>query len=245
MVKSNSILSFKSVIAVENDSLKPKMWGWHTWELIHLVSFLYPQTPTTNIKTIYKTFYELLANVIPCEKCRKSFAILINDTHKLTPEILESKDNLIKWTYDIHLQTVKELNGKNPYDTYDNFLNIFKKILKSNTRTSEAIWLTLHAITLGFPTTPTNTHIKVYKEFFTLLKYTIPNIPMRRMYGKIINSGGLKFDLLYLKNKSIFSYYLYNVHQKISTKNNMVQFPYSSFNDFISAFYQYFTLEAH
>ena len=87
------------------------IWGKHVWKAIHYIALGYPDKPSEQQKEDYKKFYLLFSSVLPCKICREHYIkTLIN--HPLTDSILENKDNLIKWTIDLHNIVNQDLGYK-------------------------------------------------------------------------------------------------------------------------------------
>ena len=100
-------------------NINPKIWGPYFWKTFHLTAFGYPKNPNDKDKQVYKSFYKSFASILPCDKCSLE-ARKLNDFIDWS-SILESRETLIKWTYDYH-DKVNERLGKNS----PNF-NCFKK----------------------------------------------------------------------------------------------------------------------
>jgi len=81
--------------------MNPNQWGPKAWYFLDCIVLMYPENPTELDKQNYKTFFQSLANVLPCKKCQINYKnnIII---YPLTDEILSSKDKLIEWHLKIH-----------------------------------------------------------------------------------------------------------------------------------------------
>jgi hypothetical protein len=88
----------------------PDVWGPHGWKFIHYVTLGYPNNPSDDIKEKYRNFFLLLQYVLPCSICAHHYAENITNL-PLTDEILDKRDNLIRWAIDIH-NIVNESKGK-------------------------------------------------------------------------------------------------------------------------------------
>ncbi len=102
----------------------PALWGPHIWQTLHYVSLGYPENPTLEDKQNYKTFFNLLKNVLPCAMCREHYTQLL-EQHPLNDNALSSRNNLIKWCIDAH-NVVNVRNNKKIY-SYDEGLSQIKK----------------------------------------------------------------------------------------------------------------------
>lgn len=83
-----------------------KIWGNSLWELIHTISFKY----TVNKKNNYNLFFNLLKNIIPCEKCRNHYIYYFNK-YKIQ-NFLNNHNDLIKWVNNLHNDVNKRLYKK-------------------------------------------------------------------------------------------------------------------------------------
>jgi hypothetical protein len=91
--------------------VEPDVWGKHIWFTIHFISLGYPNNPSNAEKEKYKAFFLLLKDVLPCKQCAKHYKENLEKL-PLTDLVLSNRDNLIKWTIDLH-NIVNELTGKN------------------------------------------------------------------------------------------------------------------------------------
>lgn len=90
--------------------MKPEVWGPHAWIFLHSVTFDYPDDPSESIKEQYKSFFESLQIVLPCDMCRNHFKENLKK-FPLTKNVLKSRKNLIEWLIDIH-NNVNQSNNK-------------------------------------------------------------------------------------------------------------------------------------
>jgi hypothetical protein len=103
--------------------LYPKDWGPHGWKFIHIVALAYPSEPTNEDKENYKTFFTIIGKILPCHLCNDHYnENLIN--YPLNDTVLSSRDNLLKWTIDMH-NSVNKSNGTKVYD-YDTAIKLIK-----------------------------------------------------------------------------------------------------------------------
>ena len=105
---------------MDNNSISPTVWGPSGWAFIHYVALGYPNNPSMKDNNDYKNYYYNLAHVIPCEKCKEHYKETIIDN----PPKTQNKDELFKWTVDIHNIVNKRLNK--PTLTYTDALHIWK-----------------------------------------------------------------------------------------------------------------------
>ena len=107
------------------NNINPKIWGPYFWKTFHLTAFAYPDNPNEKDKKVYKTFYKNFANILPCNKCSLE-ARKMNELVKWD-SILESRDSLIKWTYDYHDTVNLRLDKNSP--SFEDFMKNFIKDL--------------------------------------------------------------------------------------------------------------------
>ena len=108
-------------------NITPEFWGPHGWIFLHSVTFNYPENPTQTDKINYKSFFESLGNILPCEKCSINYKNHIQkypiDAH------LDSKTSLIQWLINIHNITNSQL-GKSvlsPAEVINEYRNMINK----------------------------------------------------------------------------------------------------------------------
>ena len=73
--------------------MEPKIWGPHLWFVLHIMTFNYPNNPTTFDKEAYRDFFTSLKNVIPYEQCKKHYKKHIQE-YPITPH-LDNKNQLL------------------------------------------------------------------------------------------------------------------------------------------------------
>ena len=91
--------------------LSPEIWGSNGWLFLDSICLSYPLNPTDEIRENYKSFFNLLPEMLPCDKCRNHLKHYITK-YPLNDNILKSKDNLILWILNAH-NNVNKINGKN------------------------------------------------------------------------------------------------------------------------------------
>ena len=79
--------------------MDPAIWGPHFWFVLHLVSFHYPDNPNQKHKDAYKSFYNSIQGVLPCQNCRRHSKLF--KSYPIEPHI-DSKLDLIRWVNQIH-----------------------------------------------------------------------------------------------------------------------------------------------
>jgi len=87
----------------ENNGLITKIWGGAGWTFCHSVAFGYPVHPTDEQKIVYKNHFKSIGDILPCKYCRDSYQKFIMDGDtKLTDAVMQNRDTLTKWFFDIH-----------------------------------------------------------------------------------------------------------------------------------------------
>lgn len=114
------------------------IWGPHAWIFLHSITLSYPSCPTNQDKKNYKSFFESLKDILPCDKCKLNYSNHLITT-PLTDKILSNKESFIKWLIDIHNNVNKE-NGK-PIMDYDSILRMYMDMYGKGGWESWVIWL--------------------------------------------------------------------------------------------------------
>lgn len=85
-------------------------WGPSGWRFLHLLTFLYPDTPDTGDKILMRDMMNLLPDILPCKYCRASFSKYMANLD-ITPA-LESHNLLVEWLYKMHNKVNKKLRSQ-------------------------------------------------------------------------------------------------------------------------------------
>lgn len=102
--------------------MQPEVWGPPAWTFLHTITLNYPENPTIREKENYSTFFNLLSEILPCDRCKAHYKKNIEEN----PIKLDSKEELTKWLFDIH-NKVNESRGKSLYD-YDDFIDKYSEM---------------------------------------------------------------------------------------------------------------------
>ena len=105
-------------------NIKPRVWGSHGWKFMHFVALGYPVSPTSEEQTQYKTFFESLQHVLPCETCAHNYTQHLQQLS--LDDSLGSQKDLFAWTVNMHNLVNKEL-GK-PQLTVEQALPLYTQI---------------------------------------------------------------------------------------------------------------------
>ena len=94
-------------------------WGPATWYILHSISFSWDERFIND----YRRFFNLIAQTIPCQKCKNHFSRSINRQNWLIRNNVTSKESMTKWLIDIH-NDVNRRNRKKII-SYDRARNIY------------------------------------------------------------------------------------------------------------------------
>jgi len=94
----------------ERLNIKPSYWGPHAWFFIDNVAFSYPKKPTSYHKELFKNFFYMIGNIIPCYSCRVHFKKNLKK-FPLTNKILSDREKFIEWVFNLH-NLVRKSQGK-------------------------------------------------------------------------------------------------------------------------------------
>jgi hypothetical protein len=104
-------------------NINPILWGKHLWKYMHYLTLSYPDNPNFDEQQKIKIFFNMIGDYLPCEKCRINYKIHQNEL-PLTDEILQSRDKLIFWLFDLH-NIVNIETGKKRF-TKEEFLEEYR-----------------------------------------------------------------------------------------------------------------------
>ena len=88
--------------------LPPSVWGPLFWHTMHIMALSYPEKPTYAHKRAAKDFYESLAHLIPCPKCREHYSTHLQKA-PISPH-LDRRIDLFRWTVNVHNVVNKSLD---------------------------------------------------------------------------------------------------------------------------------------
>lgn len=105
-------------------NIQPCWWGSQLWQTIYFIVATYPENPSQEKIESIKYFFSALKHLLPCEGCQESYSKFSCelDTNIENIENFKSKDNLIKFIFDLR----NKVNGKLSHN-YNINLNYFKK----------------------------------------------------------------------------------------------------------------------
>ena len=107
-----------------HENIKPCWWGSQLWQTIYFIVATYPDNPNQEEIESIKCFFKSLKVLLPCTGCQESYSKFSceSNTNIDNIENFKSKDNLIKFVYDLR----NKVNGKLAHNYNINF-NYFKK----------------------------------------------------------------------------------------------------------------------
>ena len=79
-------------------------------------------------------------------------------------------------------------------------------------------WISLHAITFGYPLEPTEKNKEDYKKYFELVGDTLPCKYCRISYKEFILSGCTRLTMDTMKNRHTLTRWMYDIHERVNKK---------------------------
>lgn len=92
-------------------------WGKPFWNVLHAVTFSYPEKPEDDDKERIRIFFQLVPFYLPCSICGMHFVREMKES-PMTDEVVSSMDKLSRWLVDLHNSVNERL--KKPLVTYEN-----------------------------------------------------------------------------------------------------------------------------
>ena len=94
-----------------NTGLNSNVWGSGAWIFLHSITLTYPNNPTENDKKIYKSFFETLGYLLPCNQCSNHYNEYLT-FNPINRNVLENKETLTRWLYNLHNNVNHILHNK-------------------------------------------------------------------------------------------------------------------------------------
>jgi hypothetical protein len=95
-----------------NPNIRTGAFGPPTWHSMVLIAMGYPKNnPTKEQRRIYKQYFTIIGEVLPCNLCRTSYRKFIKQV-PLSPIVLSSRKKLVFWIFKIHNLVNKKLGCK-------------------------------------------------------------------------------------------------------------------------------------
>lgn len=93
-------------------------WGKPWWQVLHAVTFNYPDKPDQATRDRVMLFFKLVPFLLPCGLCGVHFYKAMKDgEYALTADVLQSRDTLSRWLVDVHNHVNQRL--RKPAVTYE------------------------------------------------------------------------------------------------------------------------------
>jgi hypothetical protein len=110
-------------------------------------------------------------------------------------------------------------SNKQTLDKSNDKLNVNNSLM---TKTwGPSLWVGLHAITFGYPISPTKDEINNYKIFFEHLGHVLPCSYCKDSYLKFIKEGETALTDKVLESRASLTKWLYNIHNSVNKKLGM------------------------
>lgn len=198
-----------------------RFWGPCGWDLLHSISNNYPLEPNANTKKNYKIFFSLLTNILPCIYCRRSLRLYYTEL-PLTDDVFETRDNLMKWLYNIHNKVNDKLrkqgliNYSNPsYSTIKNRYNRNNHSCKI-----KKCWNFLYSIAMNYPENSKDIDIELKYNYYTFFYFLVKIFPENSVCFKM-ESYYKKYNLsFFLENRFKLLKWLYGMEKIIDCNCN-------------------------
>lgn len=101
------------------DNINPKFWGPFSWRVLFVYVLSYPKkSPSHSEREYFREYFESLAGVLPCGKCRKNINKFL-DKHPIDSH-LESRYSLLLWLIALHNKSGEKIRN------YDDLRDIIK-----------------------------------------------------------------------------------------------------------------------
>lgn len=95
---------------VVRDNINPKFWGAFSWRVLFVYVLAYPKnSPSVSDREYFREYFESLAGVLPCGKCRKNANKFLNK-HPIENH-LSSRYNLLLWVIALHNKSGKKIRN--------------------------------------------------------------------------------------------------------------------------------------
>lgn len=203
--------------------MNTKKWGPHAWTFLHCIAYNYKKKD----RTLYRNFFILLGEMLPCKYCRISYQYFIKE--KPINKYLNVSDGVFRWLYEIHnlvnnkLRCQKATTKKDP--KYDKICDLYKKLNnnKKDCRCLYSGWYFIHSLIMNY--TPDKE--KHYIKFFKYLEDIIPNKPLKAIYKKYPIKK-------FMKTKEDLLKWSYHVHSKMRNNKSSFKQVCNQFNKIVS-----------
>lgn len=202
-------------------------WGGKGWSFLHLVAQRYDKSKSD----VYKRFFTVLKDVLPCIYCRNSYAEFIGEL-PITDKVLSSQREFTYWFYQVHNKVNDKLRkqGLNTHDdpSFEAVYNKYERIIAENKldnfHMSCNMWYFVMAIAFNFD--PEKHNIPGYKEFMGLLVHVLPYGPK---YTSVFKRALEEYPIndLCFKDRGDLTVCLYLINESVNTQLglHMITYP--------------------
>jgi len=112
--------------------MDPKIWGKPWWQMLFSSALGYPLNPSIDDQYAYSRFYMLLAQVLPCKKCKENFT---RHYRKVPINFyLHNRRSLVQWVLILHNE-VNKSQGKRPLSLEEAIYKYFCDLPQSQLQT--------------------------------------------------------------------------------------------------------------
>jgi hypothetical protein len=91
--------------------MNSSIWGPPAWFFLHSIAMAYPINPNVNDKRSMLAFFDSLAGILPCLKCKINLQKHMEKI-PLSYKILESRETLYEWVNNLHNEVNKSLGKR-------------------------------------------------------------------------------------------------------------------------------------
>ena len=108
--------------------MKQSTWGPTYWSFLHILSISFPEQPTDQQRTHFRSCLEHLSQIMPCEQCRIHMTAYLKGV--VWSEVLTSRETCMRFLWEFHNDVNKRL-GKSIYP-WDQFLDTYQARLNAS-----------------------------------------------------------------------------------------------------------------
>mgnify|MGYP003955750091 CR=1 FL=1 len=106
--------------------MEAKIWGPHAWIFLHSITMAYPENPTEQDKSNFRTFFSSIQDILPCSICKTHYKQHLTEN----PIQLSNRKELVNWLINIH-NSVNKLNNKKQY-SYNEVINYYDQLYNNS-----------------------------------------------------------------------------------------------------------------
>ena len=101
--KTRKNITYNKTDFISGDGMLTTIWGPSLWHTLHVISFNYPNNPTTSEKKHYRQFILQLEYILPCIHCRTN---LKKNFKSLPLKLCDMKN---RYTFSLYVYKLHEL----------------------------------------------------------------------------------------------------------------------------------------